>query len=106
MENKRENLMFCGIRDNSAVLYDVRRVSVYSSAYDCLFDESDTWGEIAGKKDFCDFLRHVDDWESINYVVFNSETVVFCDSINGDVYNFLSLSAFLSELQAEYEKTM
>ena len=107
MENKGKNLMFCGIGDNSALLYDVKNISVYSSAYDCLMEESFLPGEITREeKDFCDFLRHVDDWESINYIVINSETVVFCDSINGDVGGFCKLSAFLSDMQAEFEKTI
>lgn len=114
MEIKGNNIMFCGSGDKGTgmlsaqgVLRNLKNVSVYSSAYDCLMEESFLPGEITGEeKDFCDFLRHVDDWEPISYVVLNSETVVFCDSINGDVSGFLSLSAFLSELQAEHEKTM
>ena len=114
MEIKGKSIVFCGSGNSgtgmlcsNGVLRHLKNISVYSSAYDCLMEESFLPGEITREeKDFCDFLRHVDDFEPISYVVFNSETVVFCDSINGDVSGFLSLSAFLSELQAEHEKTM
>ena len=111
MEIKGKSIMFCGSGDTGTgmlaqhgVLRHLENVSVYSSAYDCLMEEGFMPGEITEmEKDFCDFLRCVDDWEPINYVVINSEIVIFCDSINGDVGGFCTISEFLEQMQEEYE---
>ena len=67
MDVKGKFIVFCGSGNSGTgtlseqgVLRHLENVSVYSSAYDCLMNESFLPGEItAQEKDFCDFLRGI-----------------------------------------------
>lgn len=94
-----------GMLAQQGVLHHLSNVSVYDSAYDCLYEEGFLPSETAiEEEDFHHFLRHVDDWESIRLIVMNGEIVLFCDSLNGDVGSFCTLSEFAKQMKEAYEQ--
>lgn len=104
MNQQGENSDFGGvaISDDNGNLHFLRSVSAYRSAYELLHNE--TYVAEEESEDFLDFLRHVDDWETISYFCINGDSVLFCDSINGQVLAFCQIWELLDDLREHYKQ--
>lgn len=104
MEEKGYSLMFCPKGEKGDVLRRAESIRAYDSAYDLLGNECDPALLEWMTEDFLDFLRHVDDWEGLGYYCLNGEYVLVCDSCNGDVLSFCTVSALLDYTVARYDE--
>lgn len=84
-------------------LYEIKNVSVYTSAYDIFKEEDDAIiksidedGRIA--------LMHFDDFDGYKYIVLNNSSVIVTDGCSGDVYaTYDSIESFLEAVQTILE---
>lgn len=64
----------------------ISSIEKYTSVYDLLKENDFLPENISG--DFCDYLQHCDDFESVCYFCINYKTVIIADSCNGDVLSW------------------
>lgn len=75
-------------------------LNYYTSAYE-LLDNETILPEIDA--DFLGYLRTFDAFDSIVYFCLDSETVIYADRINGDVYGIDSIDDMLQNIKNYYE---
>lgn len=82
---------------------DISSIEAYSSVYDLLKENGFLPPNIEG--DFCDYLQHCDDFESICYFCINYEAVIIADSINGETIGWYpSGHDLLKDLEEAYKE--
>lgn len=82
---------------------DISSIEAYSSVYDLLKENDFLPDDLPG--DFCDYLQHCDDYESICYFCINCKTVIIADSINGETIGwYASGHNLLQALEEAYKE--
>ena len=63
---------------------NIKSILHFSNAYELLEDAGDIeiLSELSEEEE--DFLRSIDDYEPLSFFLINDDTVIICDSINGD----------------------
>ena len=82
---------------------DISSIEAYSAVYDLLKENGFLPPNIEG--DFCDYLQHCDDFESITYFCINYEYVIMADGINGEILGwYASGHNLLQALEEAYKE--
>lgn len=75
----------------------------YDSAYELLQDE----GALDYvEPDLLEYLKTFDAFEGISYYLIDSKTVLFCDSLPGEIVSDCPLEEFLMQISQYYYETV
>lgn len=71
---------------------NIKTIQTFNNPYDLLFEHDFTMSDL-----FSDYLKSVNDYESLVFTVINFDTVITSDEINGNVYSIESIESFYKE---------
>jgi len=78
---------------------NIKTIQHFDNAYDLLFEHD---FEVNSVPAFAEFLKTVDDFSDLAYIVINFDTVYTVDETTGDVYRIDSITDFYKESIAEF----
>ena len=82
----------------------IRSISAYRSAHDLINDYGFLPEHLSADADFCNFLRHFDDYEDRQYFCVNDNTIIVADAIDGTVFGSFSAEKVIEIIVNDYEE--
>ena len=92
------------MKSKGDILGTVEQISAHNSAYELVDEYGFLPKELQDNQDFCDFLRHFDDYECFCYFCVNDSTIICADSLNGYVISVCSADELITGVLQEYEE--
>ena len=84
---------------NTTILNAIQSICFYDSAFELLEEETILPNL---DPDFLDYLRTFDAFEGVRYACLNHDTVLYLDSVNGDLLGSLPLGDVLDSIREYY----